>query len=72
MLPLSSHFMMDSVSRPVTEFCLDLYKKLNRNAEDTNVVFSPMGISVALALIHLGAKNNTAAQIEKVSINEPR
>lgn len=57
---------MDSVSRPVTEFCLDLYKKLNRNAEDTNIVFSPMSISVALALIHLGAKNNTAAQIEKV------
>ncbi|KAL2307910.1 hypothetical protein Nmel_000901 [Mimus melanotis] len=61
-----SHFMMDSISRPVTEFCLDLYKKLNRSAEDTNIVFSPMSISVALALIHLGAKNNTAAQIEKV------
>ncbi|XP_059327255.1 serpin B12-like isoform X2 [Ammospiza nelsoni] len=58
--------MMDSMSRPITEFCLDLYKKLNRNAEDTNIVFSPMSISVALALIHLGAKNNTAAQIEKV------
>ncbi|XP_063018002.1 serpin B12-like isoform X1 [Melospiza melodia melodia] len=58
--------MMDSMSRPITEFCLDLYKKLNRNAEDTNIVFSPMSVSVALALIHLGAKNNTAAQIEKV------
>uniref|UniRef100_A0A8C5NJY9 Serpin family B member 11 (gene/pseudogene) n=1 Tax=Junco hyemalis TaxID=40217 RepID=A0A8C5NJY9_JUNHY len=58
--------MMDSISRPISEFCLDLYKKLNRNAEDTNIVFSPMSISVALALIHLGAKNNTAAQIEKV------
>ncbi|XP_054371458.1 serpin B12-like isoform X1 [Molothrus ater] len=62
----SSCFMMDSISRPVTEFCLDLYKTLNRSAEDTNIVFSPMSISVALALIHLGAKNNTAAQIEKV------
>ncbi|KAL9868128.1 serpin B5 [Geothlypis trichas] len=60
------HFMMDSISRPITEFCLDLYKKLNESAEDTNIVFSPMSISVALALIHLGAKNNTAAQIEKV------
>ncbi|KFP63411.1 Serpin B11 [Cariama cristata] len=61
---------MGSVSRPVTEFCLDLYHKLNRNAEGTNIIFSPMSISVALALVHLGAKNNTAAQIEKVSINE--
>uniref|UniRef100_A0A8C0HP63 Serpin family B member 11 n=1 Tax=Buteo japonicus TaxID=224669 RepID=A0A8C0HP63_9AVES len=61
---------MGSISRSVTEFCLDLYNKLNRNAEDTNIIFSPMSISVALALVHLGAKNNTAAQIEKVSINE--
>lgn len=61
---------MGSISRPITEFCLDLYNKLNRNAEDTNIIFSPMSISVALALVHLGAKNNTAAQIEKVSINE--
>ncbi|XP_054674053.1 serpin B12 isoform X2 [Grus americana] len=58
--------MMSSISRPITEFCLDLYNKLNRNAEDTNIIFSPMSISVALALVHLGAKNNTAAQIEKV------
>ncbi|KAM6087038.1 serpin B12-like [Chlamydotis macqueenii] len=58
--------MMDSVSRQITKFCLDLYNKLNRNAEDANIVFSPMSISVALALVHLGAKNNTAAQIEKV------
>ncbi|XP_009916218.1 serpin B12 isoform X2 [Haliaeetus albicilla] len=58
--------MMGSISRSVTEFCLDLYNKLNRNAEDTNIIFSPMSISVALALVHLGAKNNTAAQIEKV------
>uniref|UniRef100_A0A663MRQ7 Serpin family B member 11 (gene/pseudogene) n=1 Tax=Athene cunicularia TaxID=194338 RepID=A0A663MRQ7_ATHCN len=57
---------MGSISRPVTEFCLDVYNKLNRNAEDTNIVFSPMSISVALALVHLGAKNNTAVQIEKV------
>nr|XP_009513222.1 PREDICTED: leukocyte elastase inhibitor-like [Phalacrocorax carbo] len=57
---------MGSLSRPVTEFCLDLYNKLNRNAEDTNIIFSPISISVALALVHLGAKNNTAAQIEKV------
>uniref|UniRef100_A0A8C6INX8 Uncharacterized protein n=1 Tax=Melopsittacus undulatus TaxID=13146 RepID=A0A8C6INX8_MELUD len=59
-------FMMGSISRSVTEFCLDLYNKLNRNAENTNIVFSPMSISVALALVHLGARNNTAAQIEEV------
>lgn len=61
---------MDPISRSITEFCLDLYNKLNRNAKDTNIAFSPMSISVALALVLLGARNNTAAQIEKVSINE--
>ncbi|XP_069709656.1 leukocyte elastase inhibitor-like isoform X1 [Phaenicophaeus curvirostris] len=62
----NSCFMMASISRSITEFCLDLYNKLNRNAEDTNIVFSPMSISFALALVYLGAKNNTAAEIEKV------
>ncbi|XP_009999202.1 PREDICTED: serpin B12 [Chaetura pelagica] len=57
---------MGSISRPITEFCLDLYNKLNRNAKDRNIMFSPISISAALHLIYLGAKNNTAAQIEKV------
>uniref|UniRef100_A0A8B9P5J3 Serpin family B member 11 (gene/pseudogene) n=1 Tax=Apteryx owenii TaxID=8824 RepID=A0A8B9P5J3_APTOW len=61
---------MASISRPITEFCLDLYKECNKNAEGTNIVFSPMSISIALALVELGAKHNSAAQIEKVSINE--
>ncbi|KFP24647.1 Leukocyte elastase inhibitor A [Colius striatus] len=59
---------MGSISRAITEFCLDLYNKLNRNAEDTNIIFSPVSISVALALVHLGARNSTAAQIEKVTV----
>ncbi|XP_065687155.1 serpin B12-like [Patagioenas fasciata] len=58
--------MMDPISRSITEFCLDLYKKLSGNAKDANIAFSPMSISVALALVHLGARNNTATQIEKV------
>ncbi|XP_009488883.2 serpin B12 [Pelecanus crispus] len=62
----SSCSMMGSISKPITEFCLDLYNKLNENAADTNIVFSPTSISVTLALLHLGAKNNTAAQIEEV------
>lgn len=63
-------FTMSSISRPITEFCLDLYDKFNKTAEGQNILFSPTSISVALALIHLGTRNNTAAQIEKVSTNE--
>ncbi|EOA97659.1 Serpin B12, partial [Anas platyrhynchos] len=57
---------MSSISRPITEFCLDLYHKFNKTEEGQNILFSPTSISVALALIHLGTRNNTAAQIEKV------
>ncbi|XP_010215475.1 PREDICTED: serpin B12 [Tinamus guttatus] len=57
---------MASISRPITEFCLDLYKECNRNAEGTNIVFSPMSISIALALVELGAKHSSASQIKKV------
>uniref|UniRef100_G3UPB6 Serpin family B member 11 n=1 Tax=Meleagris gallopavo TaxID=9103 RepID=G3UPB6_MELGA len=58
---------MGSISRMITEFCLDLYNKLNRTAECQNIVFSPMSISTSLGLILLGARNNTATQIENVS-----
>ncbi|XP_062424071.1 serpin B12-like [Rhea pennata] len=57
---------MASISRSITEFCLGLYKECNKNAEGTNIIFSPMSISIALALVELGAKHNSAAQIEKV------
>ncbi|XP_025970701.2 leukocyte elastase inhibitor-like isoform X1 [Dromaius novaehollandiae] len=57
---------MASISRPINEFCLDLYKEYNKNAEGMNIIFSPMSISIALALVELGAKHNSAAQIEKV------
>uniref|UniRef100_A0A8B9SGD6 Serpin family B member 11 (gene/pseudogene) n=1 Tax=Anas platyrhynchos TaxID=8839 RepID=A0A8B9SGD6_ANAPL len=59
-------FTMSSISRPITEFCLDLYHKFNKTEEGQNILFSPTSISVALALIHLGTRNNTATQIEKV------
>ncbi|KAM8811004.1 serpin B12-like [Eudromia elegans] len=63
---LAAVFTMASISRPITEFCLDLYKECNKNAEGTNIVFSPMSISIALALVELGAKHSSATQIEKV------
>uniref|UniRef100_A0A8C3LDD1 Serpin family B member 11 (gene/pseudogene) n=1 Tax=Chrysolophus pictus TaxID=9089 RepID=A0A8C3LDD1_CHRPC len=57
---------MGSISRMITEFCLDLYNKVNKTAECQNIVFSPMSISTSLSLILLGARNNTATQIENV------
>lgn len=61
---------MGSISRMITEFCLDLYNKVNRTTECQNIVFSPLSISTSLGLILLGARNNTATQIENVSTAE--
>jgi serpin B len=45
------------------EFALDLYARQIRG--DDNVFFSPMSISLALAMVHAGARGETAEQMAK-------
>ncbi|XP_067668696.1 leukocyte elastase inhibitor-like isoform X1 [Haliotis asinina] len=47
-------------------FGLDLYKKVASNRKDSNVFLSPFSISAALAMTHLGARGDTAAQMNHV------
>ncbi|MBD3189009.1 MAG: serpin family protein [Candidatus Heimdallarchaeota archaeon] len=44
-------------------FALELYSQLNKT--DTNVFFSPISISTALAIVYAGARGETAKQMEK-------
>nr|AAA42173.1 serine protease inhibitor 2 [Rattus norvegicus]CAA28958.1 unnamed protein product [Rattus norvegicus] len=46
-----------------TDFTLSLYKKLALRNPDKNVVFSPLSISAALAILSLGAKDSTMEEI---------
>lgn len=46
-----------------TEFAVDMYKELCKRS-DGNVFFSPISISVALAMTYLGAKVNTAFEMK--------
>ena len=46
-----------------TDFAFSLYKKLALKNPDKNIVFSPLSISAALALVSLGAKGNTLEEI---------
>ncbi|XP_029446369.1 serpin B6-like [Rhinatrema bivittatum] len=55
---------MDAVSEANTTFALDLFKNLSQDCQ--NVFISPMSISSALAMVFLGAKGNTAAQMAQV------
>ncbi|KAL6060608.1 hypothetical protein STEG23_019780, partial [Scotinomys teguina] len=46
-----------------TDFAFSLYKELALKNPDKNVVFSPLSISAALAVLSLGANNNTLGEI---------
>ncbi|XP_075804656.1 serine protease inhibitor A3N-like [Microtus pennsylvanicus] len=46
-----------------TDFAFSLYKELALKDPDENIVFSPLSISAALAILSLGANNNTLQEI---------
>ncbi|XP_077077729.1 leukocyte elastase inhibitor-like isoform X4 [Siphateles boraxobius] len=57
---------MESLTAANTQFSLDLFKKISEGNASGNVFFSPVSISSALAMVSLGARGNTAAQMIKV------
>ncbi|XP_032905363.1 leukocyte elastase inhibitor-like isoform X4 [Amblyraja radiata] len=48
------------------QFALDLFKHLDEQNRVGNIFVSPFSISVALALVYLGAKEKTAAQMAQM------
>ncbi|XP_077077730.1 leukocyte elastase inhibitor-like isoform X5 [Siphateles boraxobius] len=56
---------MESLTAANTQFSLDLFKKISEGNASGNVFFSPVSISSALAMVSLGARGNTAAQMIK-------
>lgn len=57
---------MDSLTKSINQFALEFSKKLAESAEGKNIFFSPWGISTCLAMVYLGARGTTAAQIAQV------
>ncbi|NXT84133.1 ILEUA inhibitor, partial [Zapornia atra] len=57
---------MDSLSAANTKFCLDFFKQLSKVKGNENIFFSPLSISAALSMVQLGARGNTAEEMEKV------
>ncbi|XP_005586564.3 serpin B6-like isoform X2 [Macaca fascicularis] len=55
---------MDALSEATGIFALNLLKKLGEN-NSNNIFFSPMSMSSALAMVFMGAKGNTAAQMSQ-------
>ncbi|XP_048008528.1 leukocyte elastase inhibitor-like isoform X1 [Megalobrama amblycephala] len=57
---------MEALSAANTQFSLNLFKKISRVNASGNVFYSPVSISSALAMVSLGARGNTAAQMIQV------
>ncbi|XP_009977068.1 PREDICTED: leukocyte elastase inhibitor [Tauraco erythrolophus] len=56
---------MENLHNANSRFALDLLRRFNETNPTGNVFFSPVSISAALAMVLLGAKGNTAAQVLK-------
>ncbi|XP_048832355.1 serpin B6-like isoform X2 [Brienomyrus brachyistius] len=56
---------MESLTAANTHFSLDLFTKIS-SSNKGNVIFSPFSLSSALAMVYLGARGDTAAQMAQV------
>ncbi|XP_059801286.1 leukocyte elastase inhibitor-like [Hypanus sabinus] len=56
---------MEKLSKANYHFTLDLFRELIKGNQVGNIFFSPFSISTALAMVYLGAKNNSASQMAK-------
>uniref|UniRef100_A0A668AU76 Serpin B6 n=1 Tax=Myripristis murdjan TaxID=586833 RepID=A0A668AU76_9TELE len=54
------------LSEANTAFCLALFKQLDEDKKSSNVFYSPLSISSALAMVMLGARANTATQMSEI------
>uniref|UniRef100_A0A668AHX1 Serpin B6 n=1 Tax=Myripristis murdjan TaxID=586833 RepID=A0A668AHX1_9TELE len=58
------------LSEANTAFCLALFKQLDEDKKSSNVFYSPLSISSALAMVMLGARANTATQMSSASLRQ--
>uniref|UniRef100_A0A668ALT2 Serpin B6 n=1 Tax=Myripristis murdjan TaxID=586833 RepID=A0A668ALT2_9TELE len=60
------------LSEANTAFCLALFKQLDEDKKSSNVFYSPLSISSALAMVMLGARANTATQMSEAGFRNVR
>ncbi|PNJ64355.1 SERPINB12 isoform 1 [Pongo abelii] len=57
---------MDSLVAANTKFCFDLFQEISKDDRHKNIFFSPLSLSAALGMVRLGARNDSAHQIDEV------
>uniref|UniRef100_A0A3B3DPS1 Serpin peptidase inhibitor, clade E (nexin, plasminogen activator inhibitor type 1), member 3 n=1 Tax=Oryzias melastigma TaxID=30732 RepID=A0A3B3DPS1_ORYME len=69
LLPLRSHSassLQDSMRHLHNSFSISLYQTVTQTENGSNLIVSPASVSFSLALLQLGARGNTRAQLEGV------
>lgn len=56
--------LQDSMRELHTRFAISLYQTLTETENNSNLIVSPISVSLSLALLQLGARGNTLAQLE--------
>uniref|UniRef100_A0A8C3QY01 Serpin domain-containing protein n=1 Tax=Cyanoderma ruficeps TaxID=181631 RepID=A0A8C3QY01_9PASS len=57
---------MGSINAANAEFCFDVFKEVKFHHPNENIFYCPLSMIAALAMVYLGARNNTEYQMEKV------
>ncbi|XP_006837600.1 PREDICTED: serpin B12 [Chrysochloris asiatica] len=57
---------MDSLVAANSKFCFDLFKEISKDGSLRNIFLCPLSLSAALGMVHLGARSDSACQINKV------
>ncbi|KAK0154669.1 Leukocyte elastase inhibitor [Merluccius polli] len=60
-----AHAAMAALGSTNAVFALDMFRCLSQASPSGNVFFSPLSVSSALAMVYLGAKGDTASQMQK-------
>lgn len=59
-------FRMNSLIAANTKFCFDLFQEISKNDGHKNIFFCPLSLSAALGMVRLGARSDSAHQIDQV------
>ncbi|NWU67448.1 A1AF antiproteinase, partial [Pterocles burchelli] len=70
--PANQNMPQQTVGNSVCQFACCFYKEISSRENDGNVFFSPLSISTAFAMLTLGARSDTQAQILRVLSFNPR
>lgn len=47
----------------IADFSVNVYNQLRATGEDENIIFSPLGIAIAMGMVELGAHGSTLKEI---------